>query len=119
MCNSYPLYNFCSYESNITSEAPKIKFYAYIKFTSCSIHGLLVGSSVSCDTCRESDETKGKITTRKILAMKEITIGKFMSDFYLPALENFVYHIHNVKILSKHFYGDKGELILCASLVVY
>ena len=30
-----------------------------------------------------------------------------MSDFYLPALENFVYHKHNVKMLSKNFYGVK------------
>ena len=39
--------------------------------------------------------------------MKEVTIGKFMSDFYLSALEKFVYHIYNVKILSKPFCGAK------------
>ena len=26
-----------------------------------------------------------------------------MSDFCLPTLEKFAYHIHNIKILSKHF----------------
>ena len=56
MCDSCPMYNDCSYESNITSEVPRIKFRTYIKFTSCSVHGLLGEGSLSCDVCRESDE---------------------------------------------------------------
>ena len=39
--------------------------------------------------------------------MKEVIIGKFMSDFYLPTIEKFMYHIHNVKMLSKTFCGAK------------
>ena len=93
--DSCPLYNVCSYESNIISEAPKINLHTYIKFTSYSVYGLLGGGSLSCDVCRKSDETKGKIRTRKMLTMKKVTIGNFMSDFYLPVFEIFVYYIHN------------------------
>ena len=39
--------------------------------------------------------------------MKEVTIGKFMSDFYLPTLKKFMYYIHNVKMLSKIFCGSE------------
>ena len=39
--------------------------------------------------------------------MNEVIIGKFMSDFYLPTIETFMYHIHNVKMLSKTFCGAK------------
>ena len=60
MCHSCPLYNVCSYESNITSEASRIKCHTYIKFTSCFVHGLFGEGSLSCDVCRESDEMKGK-----------------------------------------------------------
>ena len=79
--DSCPLYNVYSYERNITSEAHTIKFHTYMKFTSCSVHALLGEGSLSCDVCRESDETKGKIRTKKVLTMKEVTIGKFMFVF--------------------------------------
>ena len=58
MCDSCPLYNVCSYESNITSEAPRIKFHTYKKFTSCSVHSLLGEGSLSCDMRREFVDTK-------------------------------------------------------------
>ena len=64
--------------------------------------------------CRESDETKGKIKTRKMLTMKEVTICKFMSDFYLSTFEKFMYHIHNVKILSKKFcWAKRRTTFMC------
>ena len=34
-----------------------------------------------------------------------------MFDFYLPALQKFVYHIHNVKTLSKTFGGVKRRKV--------
>ena len=52
MCDSFPLYNICSYQIDITSETPGIKFHTYLKFTSCSVHGLLGGGSLSCDVCQ-------------------------------------------------------------------
>ena len=73
------------------------------KFTSCSVYGLLGEDSLSCDLSWEYYEIKGKIRTRKMTIMKEVSIGKFMSNFYLPTLENVSYHIHYVKILSKLF----------------
>ena len=39
--------------------------------------------------------------------MKEVTISKFMSEFYLPVFEKFMYNIHNVKMLFKNFCGAK------------
>ena len=44
---------------------------------------------------------------KKLLTMNKVTIGNFMSDFYLLALEKCVYHIHNVKMLSKNVCGSK------------
>ena len=55
-----------------------------------------------------------------MLTMKEVTIGKFMSDFYLPALEKFVYHIHNVTTLfKKNLCGAKRRTDFNASLEFY
>ena len=111
LCDSLSLYNICSYESNITSKAPRVKLHTYTKFTSCYVDGSLRKGSLSCDLCRESDETKGKIRTRKMSTMKEVTIGKFMSDVYLPGLEKYVYHIHHVKMLFKGFCGSKRRTV--------
>ena len=47
---------------------------------------------------------------KKLLTKKKVTIGNFMSDFYLLALEKFVYHIHNVKNLSKNVCGSKSTI---------
>ena len=110
-CDCCPLYNVCKYESNITAEAPQIKCHTYIKFSSCFVHGLLGEGTLSYDLCRDSDLIMEKIKTRKILIMKEVSIGKFMFDFYLPSLQKFVYHIHNVKILSKNLCGVKRRNI--------
>ena len=41
--------------------------------------------------------------------MKEVSIGKFMFDSYLSALQKFVYHIYNVEILSKIMCGVKRK----------
>ena len=42
-----------------------------------------------------------------MLTMIEVSIGNVMCDFYLPSLQKFVYHIHNVKIIFKSFCGVK------------
>ena len=106
-CDSCPLYNVCKYESNTTAEAPQIKFHTYIKFLSCSVYGFLGEGTLSCNLYRDSDLIMCKFRTRNILTMKEVSIGKFMFDFYLSVLQKFVYHIHNVKILSKIICGVK------------
>ena len=43
--------------------------------------------------------------------MKEVSIGKFRFDFYLPSLQKSMYHIHNVKTLSKNLCGVKRRNI--------
>ena len=94
-CDSCPLYNVWKYESNASVEAPQI--------WSCSVHSLLGESTLFCDLCSDSDLIMGKIRTRKMLTMKEVSIGNFIFDFYFPALQTFEYHIHNVDILFKDF----------------
>ena len=110
-CDSCPLYNVCKYESNTSVEVPQI--------LSCSVHSLLGESTFFCDLCRDSDLIMGKIRTRKMLTMKEVSIGNFIFDFYLPALQKFEYHIHNVNILLKDFCWVKGGTYLFTSLAIY
>ena len=47
----------------------------------------------------------GKIQNRKMLILKELTLGNFMYDVYLPSLEKYIYCIHYVHILSKNLCG--------------
>ena len=43
-----------------------------------------------------------KLSRRKILTLKELSIGIFMKLYYLPALENYLYHIFYAHVLSKN-----------------
>ena len=40
-----------------------------------------------------------------MLTLKELTIGNFMYDLYLPSLEKYIYHVHYVQILSMNLCG--------------
>ena len=57
-----------------------------------------------CNLC-ENETSKGKIRSRKILTQRELTIGNFMDDVYLPSLENYIYHVHYFQIISNIHYG--------------
>ena len=57
-----------------------------------------------CNIC-EIEKLNGKIRSRNILTLKELTIGNFMYDVYLPSLEKYFYHVHYVQILSKNLCG--------------
>ena len=57
-----------------------------------------------CNLC-ENETSKGKIRSRKILTQRELTIGNFMYDIYLPSLEKYIYHVHYVQIISKNHCG--------------
>lgn len=40
-----------------------------------------------------------------MLTLNEFPIGNFTTEYYLLALEKYLYHIIYVHILSKHIYG--------------
>ena len=44
-----------------------------------------------------------------MLTQRELAIGTFMCDAYLPSLEKYIYHIHYVQILSKNHCGKLQE----------
>ena len=46
-----------------------------------------------------------KPSRRKILTLKELFIGRFMKLYYLPVLENYLYHIFYAHVLSKNICG--------------
>ena len=85
-CDNYPKYNVPEYESSCTTVTPKIKFHLYLLFSTCSIHGLLGEGKLICNLC-ENEKLNGKIQSRKVLTLKELTISNFMYDAYLPSLE--------------------------------
>ena len=47
----------------------------------------------------------GKIQSKKMLTLKEFTLGNFMYNVYFPSLDKYIYHVHYVKILSKNLCG--------------
>ena len=75
-----------------------IKFHLYEVFTIYSKHGV-IGSGNVCDLCSQSvhiGKKLVKLSRREILTLKELSIGSFIKMYYLPALENFLYHIFYV-----------------------
>ena len=69
------------------------------------MHGRIGPSNLFCHVCSESLYVKTdntvKLLRRKILILKELFIENFMKEYYIPALEKYVYHIHYVHVLSK------------------
>ena len=50
-----------------------------------------------CNIC-EVEKVEGKSRSRNMLTLKELVIGNFMYDVYLPSLEKYIYCIHYVHI---------------------
>ena len=46
-----------------------------------------------------------KLSRRDIPTLKELSIAKFMKEYYIPALEKYLYHIFYVHVLSKDIGG--------------
>ena len=107
-CDNCPKYKVPEYESSCTIVAPKIKFHLYVLFSTCSHHGLIGEGRLNCNLCGDV-KVNGKIRSRKMLTQRELAIGNFMCDVYLPSLEKYIYHIHYVQILSKNHYGKLRE----------
>ena len=96
-----------------------IKFHIYEVFTIYSKYGT-IGSGNMCDVCSKSVyvgkvNKPAKLSRRKILTLKELSIGRFMKLYYLPTLGKYLYHILYVYVLSKHIYG-KMRNIKCLSI---
>jgi hypothetical protein len=110
-CDSCPTYDVPSEEESALEDSPQIFFHYYVNMTQCSKHGDLKANSKSCETCKmtaipETEATpksnrKGKVQTRKRLTLLEKPIGKFIYNYYLPALEKYSYHRPHVIILGK------------------
>ena len=73
---------------------------------------------MNCNLC-EVEQVKGKIRSRKMLTQRELAIGTFMRDVYLPSLENYIYHIHYVQILSKNHCGTTLKECLRTLILKY
>ena len=58
---------------------------------------------------------EGKIRCRKMLILKELAIGKFMYDVYLPSLDKNIYHEHYVQIYPKIFFVKDFDMMLAIS----
>jgi hypothetical protein len=110
-CESCPTYDVPSEEKSTLEDSPRISFHYYITTTKCSKHGDLKANSKSCETCTmtsipETEATpksnpKGKVQTRKRLTLLEKPIGDFIYNYYLPAIERYLYHRPHVIILGK------------------
>ena len=106
-CIDCPKYKIPTVESNENYDSPIIKFHIYETFNICSKHGTIKSGNV-CDLCSKTvhvGKKPVKISRRKILTLKELSIGSFMKLHYLPALEKFIYHIFYVQVLSKNICG--------------
>ena len=78
---------------------------------------------IKCEVCSSSEYERrklAKLIIRKNLILKELSIGIFMIEYSLPALETFLYHINYVFILSKHIYGNmRKEACLSVPRTIY
>ena len=81
-----------------------ITFHQYILFSACSFHEQIEVGRLRCNLC-EVEKFDDKIRSRKMLIPKELAIGNFMYNVYLPSLEKFIYHVDYVHILSKNLCG--------------
>ena len=94
-------YALSDYKSISISVAPRIKFHYYVLLSICSIHVLIRKSRLRCNLY-EVEKSEGKIRSRKVLTLKGLVVGNFMYNIYLPSLENCIYYVHCVHILSKN-----------------
>jgi hypothetical protein len=110
-CVNCPAYPVPQIESNFLDTAPSISFHQYVLYSKCTQHGSLQLYAKECAACNNLGEgtKKGKIQTRKHLTLLTRSIGVFMEDFYLPALQKYKYHIAYVIILSKRFCGTMRD----------
>ena len=108
-CIDCPKYKVPTVELEVSIDSLIIKFHIYEVFTICSKHGT-IGCSNVYDVRSKSVYVGNvnkpvKLSRRKILTLKELSIGRFIKLYYLPALEKYLYHIFYVHVLSKNICG--------------
>jgi hypothetical protein len=109
-CKDCPAYEIPMEEQGEGDDDPAISFHHYCAFTNCTRHGSLALNAKECGICDNPDVTKkGKIRTRKHLTLLTRPIGRFLKEFYLPALEKYSYHLPHVMILSKVVCGKMRQ----------
>ena len=78
-----PKYIILEYKPSYSIVASKIKFHLYALFSTCFLHGLIREGRLMCNLC-ENEKLNGKIQSKIMLTQRELTIGNFMYDVYLP-----------------------------------
>jgi hypothetical protein len=106
-CENCPTYKLHDVESQDAHDSPSIRFHKYVKGTKCTIHGILAVKSRVCELCETFPEgqKRGKIRSRNYLTLLNRPIGSFMTEYYLPALEEYAYHLPHVRILGSKVCG--------------
>jgi hypothetical protein len=115
-CQNCPEYPIPLLEQDASDDAPRIIFHVYKKVTKCSKHGLLQANAKTCGSCEDlaaillnTGSKSGRVRTRKMLSRMELSIGIFFTDYYLPALELYCYHLQTVILLSKYQTGKSRQ----------
>ena len=84
-------------------DPPFINFHHCKNISSCSFHKqLLPEHGKTCPSFMNIEHfDKGKVTKRKIIALKSFSIGDFHSEYYIPEIEKLVFHLPHVYIIGK------------------
>ena len=77
-------------------------FPTYEFFSKFSIHRLIGEGKLGSGLC-VTESTTAKERSRKILTLKELTVGNFTNNIYLSTLEKYIYHIKYVHIFQNIF----------------
>ena len=107
-CTKCPPTTIPQAELSANKSLSKIIFGVYMYHTKCKKHGLLKDRSLSCPHCTEeidigTSKSPEKIIRRKEITSMEYTIDKFHTQFYIPALNKYKYHMLLVTLLSKNY----------------
>jgi hypothetical protein len=111
ICADCPEYQTPDEEKGTGSDAPKVNFQLYVRVTRCTFHGVLTVNAKSCPSCDAfpQDSKKGQVRTRKLLGKFTRPIGTFLTDYYIPAIDEYKYHLPHVIILSKLHCGTMRQ----------
>jgi hypothetical protein len=106
-CMSCPSYKLHDIESQDDHDSPSICFHKYVKGTKCTLQNILAVKSRVCELCDTFAEgqKKGKICSRNYLTLLNRPIRSFVTKYYLPALEEYAYHLPHVRILGSKVCG--------------
>ena len=78
----------------------------------CFKHGVIRPDNLFWNICsnffyNQKQKKPVKFSRRKMITLRGSPIEKFMKEYYIPALEKYLYHIFSVHILSNIYVGNK------------